>query len=302
MDGASAAAEPAAGRAAADATAMQHMWGWLRKRKLWGWLPKRKQHTWGWLRKRKPAEWIAIVVLLTATTYLFVSFLDKLVCDEELTNTGDLKGVCRHISLTPPVTAVGLIMLAVLSIFFSEVSGFGFTLKARLDEVDQKAKAAASESADAKRDARLALLAARYNEVRTDFEAGKERDRVMKPVFDEMVAVARTDDDLDVQRYLRSASGGMRLAGYAYVQAHGRVEWLPDLLNARRSETLHFNEEMDLRALRILLAGRCDRLDMTLRAELKKRMRECTENAHKKKPHEESNRALEIEKLLEQCP
>jgi hypothetical protein len=64
----------------------------------------------------------------------------------------------------------------------------------------------------------------------------------------------------------------------------------------------HFNEEMALRALRILLAGRCDRLDTTLRAELKERMRECTENAHKKKPPEESNRALEIEKLLEQCP
>jgi hypothetical protein len=42
--------------------------------------------------------------------------------------------------------------------------------------------------------------------------------------------------------------------------------------------------------------------DTTLRAELKERMRECTENAHKKKPPEESNRALEIEKLLEQCP
>ena len=63
-------------------------------------------------------------------------------------------------------------MLATLSIFFSEVSGFGFTLKARVDRAEEKAEAAVAESVEAKREARIALLATRYNEIRIDLEPG----------------------------------------------------------------------------------------------------------------------------------
>jgi hypothetical protein len=81
-----------------------------------------------WLRERGPADWVGILVMLSAATYLFVSFFSVRVCEDRLTSAGGVTSVCRPLALTdPPVAAVGLVMLAPLGVFFSEVSGFGIT-------------------------------------------------------------------------------------------------------------------------------------------------------------------------------
>jgi hypothetical protein len=150
---------------------------------------------------------------------------------------------------------------------------------------------------------RIALLATKYNEIRSELPPGRERDLAMREVFEEMVTYAKasSSDNVEVQSLLRDAtSDGRRLAGYAYVQANPRVQWLLALVEAIQHEKKPFNEEMALKALRILLRRHCDSLDARLRTELQRRREKYDEEARREQ--RSSKRAAEIEELFKECP
>src|SRR4051794_17062085 len=110
-----------------------------------------------WLRRRRPAEWIGVLVIGAATGFLVFSFFAFRVCEDRINDAGTRQTVCRHVVLTdPPIAAVGLVMVGALGIFFSEVSGFGFTLKSRVDQAVQAGEEAARRGAPPEDPAHLA--------------------------------------------------------------------------------------------------------------------------------------------------
>lgn len=74
-------------------------------------------------------------------------------CEEKLADTGEVVEVCRLMTITDlPVIIVGIVILALLTVFFTEVSGFGVTLKRAVNEAKDsadKAKTAADEAVNA---------------------------------------------------------------------------------------------------------------------------------------------------------
>src|SRR4051812_22355577 len=84
-----------------------------------------------WARRRPLAKLAAITSISAGTLCLFILFFGGFpVCDDQVVNGGQVIEVCRHIQLTdPPVAALGLVMLALVGVFFPEISGFGVSLK-----------------------------------------------------------------------------------------------------------------------------------------------------------------------------
>ena len=85
---------------------------------------------------------IAAGCLLVVMVILIVAvFFPGRVCDQQVVSSGKVVFVCRHLEATdPPVIAIGIFILATLGVFYSEISGFGISLKRRVDEVDQTAR------------------------------------------------------------------------------------------------------------------------------------------------------------------
>jgi hypothetical protein len=82
---------------------------------------------------------------------MFVLFFAVEVCDGALTNNGEVRRVCRHPELTdPPAVAVGLVAVVALGAFFTEISGFGISLKRQVEQAQETAKAAAKTAVEAK--------------------------------------------------------------------------------------------------------------------------------------------------------
>jgi hypothetical protein len=262
-----------------------------------------------WLGKRKPGEWVAVCILVAGTVCLSVLFFQFHVCDDQVMSGQRVERVCRHAQLAdPPVAVIGLIMLATLGVFFSEVSGFGFTLKARVEEAKRdagEAKRTATEAKqdaiDARREALDARLAASYNKVRSDLPAGPARDTAMYEAWQEMVDRLKIDPDFDVIAHLSNKQdAGMRLAGYAYVYTKPDTRWLSELYPAVMNDKKPFNQEMGLRALRALLEGHCDLLEDQMRNELKEQAQKFRLNAQARRRN--SKRSAEIDEIFKQCP
>jgi len=75
------------------------------------------------------------------------AFFSIHVCDQQLSSTGSVVRVCRHMQATdPPVLAAALVVLAALSVFFNEISGFGFTMKREVEKSVEKAEAAGQKA------------------------------------------------------------------------------------------------------------------------------------------------------------
>ena len=262
-----------------------------------------------WLGKLKPGEWIAISLIVAGTAGVLILFFRFRVCDEQAAGNGKLELVCRHLQLEdPPIAAIGLIMLATLGIFFSEVSGFGFTLKSRVEEAKRDANQATEKAGEAReqaslarREARDALLASRYNHIRAEFPPGGDRDKLMKDLWEEMIEEFKGETNFDVTAHLRNPRDeGMRLAGYAYLHAHPNVEMLSELATITLSDSKPFNQEMGLRTLRVLLRDRCELLDDNLRTRLEKKA--ASLRIETKAKGRSSKRVVEIEAILDQCP
>jgi hypothetical protein len=276
-------------------------------------------------RRLKPLEWAAGSVLIVAVSAIVVVFFTVKVCDQQLTSAGSVVEVCRHPQATdPPIVVLGAVILAFLGVFFSEISGFGFTLKRTVEEAKRTAQAAVLEvrqttqdiretAADLGEGVREALsqaqpsahatlpeetdpvkqLAARYNEIRWTMPSGAARTDEMTALTHEMIALMREARGFDVESHLRSDDRGLRLAAVAYLYANPDPAWARQLADAAVSEDKPFNEYWALNALRKVLRGHCEALDDATRDRLQQRKAQLTPG---------TDRAQQIDQLLRDCP
>lgn len=116
-----------------------------------------------------------------------------------------------------------------------------------------------SESIDTNQ---LFRLAEQYDRIREVRESSDERTTAMTGVVNQMITEARIIGTFDVQAALNSASGGVRLAGFAYLYANPDVEKLSHLTAAvTRVETKPFGQYWGLQAIRrVIEASARDRI------------------------------------------
>jgi hypothetical protein len=106
------------------------------------------------------------MVIVIGITAALVSFASVDVCDQELTDTGQVVTVCRHLEATdPPALALALVVLAALGLggFFNEIGFLGISLKRDLKDAKEAATSAedaAKSAAEASRSAAEAAAAA----------------------------------------------------------------------------------------------------------------------------------------------
>jgi hypothetical protein len=90
---------------------------------------------------------VIIILLIGAIT----SFFLVRICDERITQRGKVVQVCRHFQGTdPPAIAVGILAIAILGVFFSEISGFGISLKGRVQAAQENAQQARELAGEAR--------------------------------------------------------------------------------------------------------------------------------------------------------
>jgi hypothetical protein len=98
-------------------------------------------------RRKQHVRWIAGVGAGILVVVLIAAFFSIHVCDQQLSGKGSVVRVCRHMQATdPPVLAAALVVLAALSVFFNEISGFGFTMKREVEKSVEKAEAAGQKA------------------------------------------------------------------------------------------------------------------------------------------------------------
>lgn len=273
----------------------------------------------------RPFQWAAAVLVTLAAGAAIVLFFTTDVCDQQMASNGNVVTVCRHPQMTdPPMVVLGLVILVLLGVFFSEISGFGITLKRQVEEarstaqeairetrqIEARHQEAAGDLADGVREALsraqpgglpaaptpadpVDQLAAQYNEIRWTMSSGRARTRAMSEVADEMVGLLRDARDFDVESRLRSSDSGVRLTAATYLYANPDPAWVGPLARAAVSEDKPFNEYWALKALREVLRGHCEALDEETRGLLRRRMRRLPPG---------TDRAEQIGKLLRDCP
>ncbi|MFF9705400.1 hypothetical protein ACF1FE_30155 [Streptomyces griseofuscus] len=255
-------------------------------------------------------------------------FFTTQICDQQLASKGDVVRVCRHAQMTdPPMLLLGLVTLVLLGVFFSEISGFGITLKREVQEARSAAQEAIRETrqidvrhqqvqevtADLAEGVRQALsrtqvggqvslppsddpigrLAARYNEVRWTMSSGHARTRAMREVVEEMIRLFQDAPDFDIQSHLHSDDRGLRLAAAAYLYTNPDPAWARALARQAVREDKPYNEYWALKALREVLKGHCEQLDGETRSVLRHRMNALPPG---------TDRAEQIGRLLRGCP
>jgi hypothetical protein len=225
---------------------------------------------------------VAVVVVLTA-----VFFFGR-VCNDQV-SSGKVVSACRHLQASdPPVIAMGIVILAVLGVFYSEISGFGISLKRRVDEVDQTARKglqlaeqtqedtqnlhettadlgdgirkvwgqprgtpgpASREEAESPTTARVRDLADQYNRLRATVPSSNQRTQQMAEIVNELRRLLKEIPDFNVAEYLKSTDRGLRLAAYAYFLEHKAPQYLQELLKAVYEEDKPFGQYWALMAL-----------------------------------------------------
>lgn len=178
---------------------------------------------------------LAIVLAAIVAGFLWVR-----VCDEQLAATGAVVTVCRHMAATdPPVLVLGMVAVLLLSVFYAEISGFGFTLRRKMEELEHRSNAL-QES--------VAKLTDRYGTLRDTMRGGAQRTRLMTELFDQLKETLRTADDFDLGTHLRHDDRSQRLAAYAYLRTHTVPEAMSSLVTAATSEDTPFGQYAALRA------------------------------------------------------
>ncbi|WP_042373060.1 hypothetical protein [Streptacidiphilus neutrinimicus] len=273
----------------------------------------------------RPFEWVAALLVVLAAGAAIAMFFTQEVCDQQLAATGSVVTVCRHPQMTdPPMVIFGLVILVLLGVFFSEVSGFGITLKRQVEEarstaqeairetrqIDERHREAAGDLAEGVREALNRVqpsgqvvepmpvdpvdpLAARYNEIRWTMSSGPARTAEMTAVVHEMISLLRGAREFDVASHLRSSDRGLRLAAVAYLYANPDPAWARQLAETAVSEDKPFNEYWALKALSEVLRGHCEELDDAMRDKLQLRSRQLPPG---------TDRSEQINKLLHDCP
>lgn len=209
--------------------------------------------------------------LAVALGAIVAAFLWLRVCDEQLASTGAVVSVCRHMTATdPPVLVLGVVALALLSVFYAEISGFGFTLRRKVAELDERSDALQEtvgdlaefnrerlvpqvieselDTAGSVPDPRIAALAERYNTLRWTMPSSSKRTSRMTALFEQLQDVLRAADDFDLAGHLTHHDRGMRLAAYGYLRTHTVPELMTALVNAAATEDTPFGQYAALRA------------------------------------------------------
>lgn len=222
-------------------------------------------------RARKRVRWVAGLGAAVLVVASVGAFFPVRVCDQQVSNKGNVVRVCRHMQASdPPVIAVAVALLAALSVFFNEISGFGFTMKREVEKVSEKVDAVQERADEAHtaavgnteriteaRSDLVALgqkvvstpgvgdvplraevgkpalldLAEEYNNIRLTMKSGNPRTRAMTDVVRRMQRLlADNADGFDVQASLESANGGLRLAAYSYLAQTAEPQWTSELV------------------------------------------------------------------------
>lgn len=97
---------------------------------------------------------ILVLLLLLAGLALLVSrYYPKQWCGYQMVAKGNPQRICRDPEVTdPPIVALGLIVLAALGVFYTEISGFGVTLKRDIRKVRTDWRRSISEIAVLQKD------------------------------------------------------------------------------------------------------------------------------------------------------
>jgi hypothetical protein len=278
-------------------------------------------------------KWIAGTLISVISLAVIVSFFVMNVCEDQLTNAGDVIEVCRNLQASdPPIIVGGAIAVALLGVFFTEISGLGFSfkretraalraVKEQVDAAEEKASAATGKTQRLEEDmadvhdglGHMALsvvsgpqeptpfigdnvvsrLASRYNELRWTMPSGTARTREMELLFRQMEEELRDTEDVDVRLLLSSKDRGLRLAGIAYLSSNAKPEFIPDLAATALEEDKPFGEYCAWRTLRRRLQGHCHLLVPEVRQRMTGRLGELSST---------SDRSLEIRGILRDCP
>jgi hypothetical protein len=85
-------------------------------------------------------------VLLVGLVLLVAHIYPKRWCGTEVTASGITRNICRDPEVTDPaIVALGLVILAALGVFYTEISGFGVTLGRRVNEAGANARESLSQ-------------------------------------------------------------------------------------------------------------------------------------------------------------
>lgn len=121
-----------------------------------------------WLR-------IGAVVLFAGVIVAAVATSGWMVCDDEVTQGGNVVKVCRHLQVTDPAVVAGAALLVVaLAAFFSEVGAFGFSLKREVADARDAADSARAAAKSAKLAARTAAKVSLKAEEAAQYAQGAE--------------------------------------------------------------------------------------------------------------------------------
>lgn len=261
---------------------------------------------------------VGVVGLVVASTSLRI-------CDEELTSSGQVVEVCRHLQVTDPLVALlGLLVVVGLGAFFSEVGAFGISLKrdvaqakllaSNAEDTAQEA-AGASESAAAMAEAAVELarrppteresnrgelendirsLATEYNAIRRDMRSGSERTSLMTEVVSKMIGRFSTAEAApDLSALLSSEDRGLRLAGYAYLYTNPESARAIELASSVMSEDKPFSQYWGLQALRKQIDLDHGAIDLNTRRRLERLAQQLDDG---------TDRAHELRRILGSTP
>jgi len=247
----------------------------------------------------------AITVITAILAAILITFTYARVCNQEVTSTGKIVETCRHLQITdPPMVAAGLVVFALLGVFYTEISGFGLSLRREVARATDKAEQATTVAEDARQKAQSAqstaqvaenlslapppsrtgvayekheleqvidTLANEYNITRHEMPSGDIRTSKMTAIVSRMISKLKGVDHrlFDVSAHLDSKDEGQRLAGYAYLYAN------PDPSHTRKiaatiGEDKPFAQYWALRTLRRQLQADPEALDLNTRRDLER--------------------------------
>jgi hypothetical protein len=239
---------------------------------------------------------VAIVIIAAIVIGIFIAFSYVRVCNQEMTAGGKVVEVCRHLDATdPPVIAGGLVALAFLGVFFTEISGFGLSLKREVARTKDTAEAARGAAQSAQATAQMAQdlslqsspdrsgtaiemsslkteinnLANEYNDTRRTMQSGPARTSKMTSIISRMISLLNgvNPPPFELPAYLNSEDEGKRLAAYAYLYANPEPALTPNIA-VTLTKDKPFAQYWALRTLRRQLLADPQALDLNTRRSL----------------------------------
>lgn len=246
---------------------------------------------------------VAIAIMVAVVLVILIAFSHERVCNQAMTSSGKIATICRHLESTdPPVIAGGLVVLACLGVFFSEISGFGFSLKREVvqtkremaetrEEVQDIRGAAQSAQSAAQMAQELSLRASpersttvddvsaleaeihtlvdEYNTTRRTMPSGAARTAKMTTIVSNMISLLNDvkPAPFDVAAYLNSENDGQRLAAYAYLYANPDPRFAPKIASALANDK-PFGQYWGLKTLRRQVQTDPEALDFNTRRSL----------------------------------